>query len=75
MIRYKADADILDMLKTAGFSTYRIAKENVFGQSTLQKFRIGKLPSWNELDKLCSILNCQPFDLIEYIHDDKAPGH
>lgn len=69
MIRVKPNVDIMDMLKSKGFSSYRIAKENLFGSATLTKFRRHGLPSWNELDKLCNMLECEPWDLIEYISD------
>ena len=71
MIRYKHGINVLDMLKNAGFTTYRIARENILGQSTLQKFRTGKLPSWNELDKVCTICNCNPWDILEYIPNEQ----
>ena len=35
--RYKID--VLDALKKAGFSTYRIRKEKIFAEGTLQNFR------------------------------------
>ena len=71
-IRYKRSTDVLGMLKNAGYSTYRIRKEKIFGESVLTKLRRGDLPSWAELDKLCFILKCQPWDLIEYVPED--PG-
>ena len=70
--KYKADARILDRLKAAGYTTYRIRHERILGERVLQKFRTGELPSWNELDTICKLLSCQPWDLIEYIHDDEA---
>lgn len=73
MIRYIPGVNVLELLKLSGYSTYRLARENIFGSSTVQKFRTGKLPSWHELDVLCGLLNCRICDLIEYIPDDKAP--
>ena len=67
MIRVKPSVNILDMLKSAGYSTYRIAKDGLFGSATVQKLRAGGLPSWNELDKLCHLLHVEPWELIEYI--------
>ena len=65
-IRYKTDANILERLKDAGYTSYRMRKEKIFGESTLQKFRTGVLPSWNELDKLCAVLDIGPWEIIEY---------
>ena len=46
------DADIPAMLKDKGYSSYAIRRDHVLGESTMQKFRKGKLPSWAELAKL-----------------------
>lgn len=68
-IRYKFN--ILDALKAAGYTTYRIRKENLLGQATLQQLRKGELVSWANIDKICRLLNCQPGDIIvEYIPDE-----
>lgn len=67
-IKYKID--IMQALKEKGYTTYRIRKEKIFGQSTLQDFRDGKpvLSSAN-LEKLCQILDLQIGDILEYIDD------
>lgn len=65
-IRYKIN--IMDALKEKGYTSYRIRKEKLFGQKTVQDFRDGTVVlSQDLLSKLCEILNCQPGDLIEYI--------
>lgn len=64
MIIYKKD--ILEMLLNAGYSSYRIRKENVFPQSTLSKLRQGKMINLTTLDKICTILQCQPGELISW---------
>ncbi|MCI8957359.1 MAG: helix-turn-helix transcriptional regulator [Eubacterium sp.] len=66
-IKYKID--ILTELKNKGFSSYRIRKEKLFGESTLQKIRQNELVSWENIDKICALLECQPGDLIEYVND------
>lgn len=63
--------DILDALKKRGYNTNRIRLENILSQSTLQKIRTGKYISIESLDTLCSLLNCQPGDIIAYIPDDQ----
>lgn len=62
--------DVVDMLRTAGYSSYRIAKEGIFGSATMQKFRKRGRPSWEELDKLVKLLHVSPVDLIAYQTDD-----
>lgn len=69
-IRYKID--ILQALKDTGFTTYKIRKENIFGQATMQKIRRGEIVNTTNLEKLCELLNCQPGDIIEYVADPPA---
>ena len=70
MIRVKEHVNILDMLRNAGYSSYRIGKERIFGQSTLTKLRGHGMPSWRELDTICDLCDCSPWDIIEYIPGD-----
>lgn len=69
MLVYKLD--ILAALKNNGYTTYRIKKEKILSESTLQKFRYKEGISWSNLDTLCSLLQCQPGDLIAYIPDEQ----
>lgn len=69
--RYKQGVDVLKMLKNAGYNTNRIRQEKIFGQRVLQKFRNREMPSWNELERLCKLLSCQPWEIIEYTEQDK----
>ena len=66
MIQYRSGVDVISKLAEAGFSTYRIRNEKLLGEKALQKIRDGKLPSWNELDKICGLLGVHPTDLLEY---------
>ena len=68
MIRYKIN--IIDALKANGFSTYKIRQEKIFGQATLQKFRQEEHVSWDNINTLCTLLDCQPGDILEYIPDE-----
>lgn len=63
-IRYKID--ILAALKNAGYSTYKLRQEKIFGERTIQKFREGIIVNAENLATLCKLLNCQPGDIIEY---------
>jgi len=67
-IGYKID--ILAALKDAGYNTGRIRRDRIMGEATLQKLRNGELVSWATLDKICSILDCQPGDLLCFSHED-----
>lgn len=67
--RYKLD--VVQALKDKGYSTYRIRKDKVFSESTLQAFRENKMVSWETLEQVCRLLNCQPGDLLEYVEDEE----
>lgn len=64
-LQYKIN--ILAALKEKGYNTNKIRTEGLFSQSTLQKLREGKGVSWENLERICSLLDCQPADLIEYV--------
>jgi len=64
-IRYKVD--VLAELKKKGYSSTRIREEKLIGQSYLQQLRRGELVSWKTLDTICSLLECQPGDLVEFV--------
>ena len=66
-LRYKVD--ILALLKERGYNTNRIRTEGLLSQSTLQKFRRGQGVSWENLETLCYLLDCQPGALIEYVRE------
>lgn len=57
--------DVLDVLKSKGYSTYRLRKEKIFGEAIIQKFRNSYGVGWDTLETLCNLLNCQPSDIIE----------
>lgn len=59
--------DVVQALKDAGYSTYRIRKEKIMGEATLQKLRQSEPVSWDVLAVLCGLLHCQPGDLMEYV--------
>lgn len=63
-LRYKID--VLAALKEAGYSSYRLRKEKLLSESTLQKLRDGIIVSTDAIEQLCGLLNCQPGDLLEH---------
>ena len=62
--------DVLNALKEKGYNTNKIRTEGLLSQSTLQKFRNKQGVSWENLETLCRLLECQPADLIEYVAVD-----
>ena len=61
--------DVLSALKEVGYTTYQIRKNKLLSESTVQKLREGKPISWENIETLCKLLNCQPNDIIEYSPD------
>ncbi len=66
-IQYKIN--VLSALKTAGFSSYRLRKEKIMGEATMQKLRDNEPVSWENISIICELLNCQPGDIMEYVSD------
>jgi putative transcriptional regulator len=68
MIKYKID--VLQALKNAGFTTYRLRKDKILGEATIQKLRNFELVSWENVNTICKLLNCQPGDILKYVKDE-----
>lgn len=66
-LRFKVN--ILEALKEKGYTTYKLRKDNILSQSTLQKLREGKGLAWENIERLCALLDCQPGDLLEYVKE------
>lgn len=66
-VQYKVD--VLAALKSAGYSTYRLRKEKLLGESVLQQLRDGVPVSWPNVGRICDLLNCQPGDILKYVKD------
>lgn len=64
--------DVIKLLKEKGYNTSRIRQDKIMGESMLQKLRQGQMVSWNTLDTLCRLLDCQPGDIIEYVDSEQS---
>ena len=67
-IRYKID--LLEALKSAGYTSYKIRKDCTINQTALQRIREGKLISWEQLSNVCTALNMQPGDILENVPEN-----
>lgn len=65
----KFKIDILEALKAAGYTTYRLRKEKIISESTVQKLRECKPVAWENIETICRLLNCQPGDILAYEDD------
>ena len=68
-LQYKID--VVSALKEKGITSYKIRSEKLLSESTLQKLRKGEGVSWDNLETLCRLLECQPSDLIEHVPDSE----
>ena len=59
--------DVLDALKKAGYTTYKLRHEKIMGERVIQQLRAGEIVSWKTIDTICTLLSCQPGDLVEHI--------
>ena len=67
MLKYKDG--VLDFLKSRGYSTYKLRKDKIMGESKIQNIR-KNLTSIETIDQLCYLLGCQPGDILEYVPDE-----
>lgn len=63
MIVYKID--IIKELSKHGYTTTRLRREKLLGESTLTSLRRGEGITTNSLNNICLMLRCQPADVIE----------
>ena len=66
-IRYKIN--ILEELEKRGYNAYRLRKEQILSQATIENLRKDGYVSFEILGRICEILELQPADIIEYIPD------
>ena len=68
MIRYKIN--VLEALNDQGYSSYRLYKDRIMGSATIQKLRKNEVAFGKNLNLLCSLLNCRPGDILEYVPEE-----
>lgn len=61
--------DVLSTLNAMGYTAYRLRKEKLLGESTIQRLRENSGVSWDNIGTLCALLKCQPGDLLEYVEE------
>ena len=68
---FKYKVNLMDQLKEKGYSSTRLRREKLLGESYMSQIRRGEMISWAALDMVCNLLDCQPGDIIEHV---KEPG-
>ena len=70
MIKYKIN--IINALKSKGYTTYKIKIDNIFSQSTLEKFNNNNTNiTLDTINRICQLLDCKIEDVIEFIPDNE----
>lgn len=64
--------DVLAALKAKGYSSYKLRQMKVMGEGAIQQIREGVIVSPACLDKLCTLLDCQPGDLLAHEREGEA---
>ena len=68
---FQYKVNIMDKLKEKGYSSTRLRKEKLLGESYMSQLRRGDMVSWAALDTICTLLDWQPGDLL---YHEKDPG-
>ena len=58
------------LMKEKGLTTYKIRKEHIITETTLQKLREGKNVTTDSISALCAALGCQTGDIMEYVEEE-----
>lgn len=67
-IEYKGD--ILALLRSAGYNTTKLRREKLLSEGVIQALREKKPISWANLERICSMLRCQPGDILVSVPDN-----
>lgn len=63
--------NVLEALKRAGYTTYRLRSEKLIAESAIHKLRKGEMIGIINLETICELLNHQPGDILQYVQEDE----
>lgn len=69
MLTYKIN--VLETLKESGYTTSRLRKEKLLGENAIQTLRRGDMIGIIALEKICTLLDMQPGNIIKYVENEK----
>lgn len=69
MLTYKIN--VLETLKESGYNTTRLRKEKLLGENAIQTLRRGDMVGIIALEKICTLLDMQPGNIIKYVENEK----
>lgn len=62
--------DVLETLKENGYNTTRLRKEKLLGENAIQSLRRGEMVGIIALEKICSMLDMQPGNIIKFVENE-----
>lgn len=62
---------VLETLSEAGYTPSKLRKEKLLGENAIQCLRENKMVGIKALDKICSILDMQPGNIIKYVETEE----
>jgi len=57
-------------MEEKGLTSYKIRKEKIISESTLQNIRSNGRITTDAIAALCAALECQPGDILEYVEEE-----
>lgn len=61
---------LFNLMRERGLTTYKIRKDKIISENALSALRHNKSVTIDTINRLCTALQCQPGDILEYIEDD-----
>ncbi len=68
MLKYRFA--VMPELSKKGYSARRLRNERLLAESTMTKLRHAAPISWDNIDTICRLLQCQPGELLLWVPDD-----
>ena len=62
----------MPLLKSAGYNSSKLRNDKILGEATMTKIRRHIMVSGHELDVICTLLKCQPGDILEWVDEGVA---
>lgn len=63
--------DVFKLLEQHGWSQYRLRKEKLISNGTMQRLREGLSVSTETVNVICKLCRCQPGDILEYVEKEQ----
>ncbi len=64
--------DVMKQLKEAGFSSPTLRQKRLLSESTMTRLRTNQPISTEQIDIICTLLHCQPNDIMEVVDKNTA---